>query len=136
MFYYPVSSAFFGVSLNLMFLSTVILLSWYRFFSPESGSSNDEDKWFLNEREPEEVEDENEFQDASAPPEREIDKDEDVQEEPELDPEADLAKKEDFEAASSTDSFDDLEQDASDPRAESSGSKIEEIISLEEKKDL
>ena len=43
MFYYPVISALVGTSLNMLFLCTVILLSWLRFFSgPEEYDDEDE----------------------------------------------------------------------------------------------
>lgn len=41
MFRYPVISAFIGSGLNLVFLGSVILLSWFRFFS--GAPSSDED---------------------------------------------------------------------------------------------
>ena len=36
MFYYPVTSAIFGIALNFNVLALVVLLSWLRFFSPSS----------------------------------------------------------------------------------------------------
>lgn len=45
MFNYPLISAFIGSSLNMMFLSAIILLSWYRFFSPKL---KDEDNFYAN----------------------------------------------------------------------------------------
>jgi hypothetical protein len=32
MFHYPLTSAVFGSSLNMILLSVLVLLSWYRFF--------------------------------------------------------------------------------------------------------
>ena len=57
MFYYPVISAVFGVALNMGFLSILILLSWYRFFS-----SIREDK--DQEEEEDDASDEFKFEDA------------------------------------------------------------------------
>ena len=48
MFYYPVISAVVGTSLNMTFLSLVILLSWFRFFS---GPDEDEDEGYDEVRE-------------------------------------------------------------------------------------
>ena len=43
MFRYPVISAFIGSGLNLIFLSSIILLSWVRFFSSAQTEEQEED---------------------------------------------------------------------------------------------
>lgn len=57
MFYYPVTAALVGISLNLFILAAVFVLSWYRFFaiSPDSNNSDNDyiDPFTLSESEDE-----------------------------------------------------------------------------------